>query len=102
MLDVPASTKPVSSAKAPAASMPASASLQPTATPVPEGMPNARAASTLTTPRFVHAGATSGAIRAGQPTRSSASLAGAPSRMCVRPFDDQGSDTGEPVRCSPT
>ena len=102
MLDVPASTNPVSSAKARAASMPASASLQPTATPVPAGMPNAREAAALTTPRFDQAGATSGAIRAGQPTRSSTSAAGDPSRMWVRPFDDQGSDTGEPVRWSPT
>ena len=101
MAEVPLKTNPLPRSKHPAASVCASASLQPTQTGIPEGNPNRRAAAAVTVPRRAHAAATGGQARAGQPHASSTETAGPPSVTRQMPLDDQGSDAGLPVSAIP-
>ena len=102
MAEVPLKTNPLPRSKHPAARVCASASLQPTQTPIPAGRPNRRAAAAETVPRQAQAAAVGGQTSEGQPHASSTATAGAPSVTRQMPLDDQGSDAGLPVSHRPT
>src|SRR6266496_2307125 len=102
MADVPLKTNPLPRSKHPAASVCASASLQPTHTGTSGGNPNRRAAAAVTVPHRAHAAATGGQAPEGQPHAESTATAGAPSVTRQMPLDDQGSEAALPVSHRPT